>query len=580
MAERKVITKKIKYGDEELDVLMLQMMHPKSQEELDAMSPEDRESCKFMSPLNQRTYSPEDGIVCDQDVAVKMRDGITIYADIYRPEGETNLPVIVSWSFYGKRPFDAQSEWKIMGVPSSTVSNMAKFESADPGYWCRKGYAVANVDPRGIGHSEGDFIQFGTQDGRDGYDFIEWIAEQDWCNGRVGLSGNSCVAMTQWRIAAEQPPHLECIAPWEGTSDMYRESLMEGGIPATSFVKMVLRDATGYNYVDSTPLNAEKYPFINNTYWQDKIPNFKKIKLPVYATACWNHFHLRGSINAFRKIRSPKKWLRAHREFEWPDAYCNKYLSDLELFFDRYLKLERNGWELTPKVRLEIQDAFDCDYQTDRPETSFPLKRTEYRKLYLDAANQAMQNAPVAAESKISYDAETEEVTFDYKFEDETEITGFLKLRLWVEADGHDDMDMFINVQKLSTTGDWLPITVLGEPHPGAWGKMRVSRRKLDEKLSTDFQPVQAHVVDEKLSPGQIVPVDIEIWPTSRIWHKGQQIRVQVAGRYIRENWFEPLFWDTDNHGRHIIHTGGQYDAFLQIPVIPPKYADGDYIYR
>ena len=142
---------------------------------------------------------------------------------------------------------------------------------------------------------------------------------------------------------------------------------------------------------------SEKYPFINNTYWQDKIPNFKKIKLPVYATACWNHFHLRGSINAFRKIRSPKKWLRAHREFEWPDAYCNKYLSDLELFFDRYLKLERNGWELTPKVRLEIQDAFDCDYQTDRSETSFPLKRTEYRKLYLDAANQAMQDAPVAA---------------------------------------------------------------------------------------------------------------------------------------------------------------------------------------
>lgn len=580
MAERKVITKKIKYGEEELDVIMLQMMHPKSQEELDAMSPEDRDSCKFMSPLNQRTYSPEAGIVCDQDVAVKMRDGVTIYADIYRPEGAVNIPVIISWSFYGKRPFDAQSEWKIMGVPSAAVSNMAKFESADPGYWCRRGYAVANVDPRGIGHSEGDFIQFGTQDGRDGYDFIEWIATQDWCNGRVGLSGNSCVAMTQWRIAAEQPPHLECIAPWEGTSDLYRESLMEGGIPATSFVKMVLRDATGYNYVDSTPLNAEKYPFINNAYWQDKIPDFKKIKLPVYATACWNHFHLRGSINAFRKIRSSKKWLRAHREFEWPDAYCNKYLTDLELFFDRYLKLERNGWELTPKVRIEVQDAFDCDYQTDRAETAFPLNRTQYRKLYLNAAEASMQDSPVAEESKTSYDSATEEVTFDYRFAEETEVTGFIKLRLWVEADGHDDMDLFINVQKLSTSGDWLPVTVLDEPHPGAWGKMRVSRRKLDEKLSTDFQPVQAHIVDEKLSPGEIVPVDIEIWPTSRIWHKGQQIRVQVSGRYIRENWFEPLFWDTDNHGRHIIHTGGKYDSSLQIPVIPPKYADGDYIYR
>ena len=155
-----------------------------------------------------------------------------------------------------------------------------------------------------------------------------------------------------------------------------------------------------------------------------------------------------------------------------------------------------------------------------------------------------------------------------------------MKLRLYVEADGYDDMDLFINVQKLSTKGEFLPITLFGEPHPGVWGKMRVSRRKLDEKLSTDFNPVQAHTCDEKLKPGEIVPVDIEINPTSRIWHKGQQIRVQIAGRYIRENWFEPLMWDSDNKGKHIIHTGGEYASFLQIPVIPPKYQDGDYIYR
>ena len=59
-----------------------------------------------------------------------------------------------------------QAEWQIMGVPPHTVSDMSKFESPDPGYWCRHGYAIANVDPRGIGHSEGDFVQFGTQDGK------------------------------------------------------------------------------------------------------------------------------------------------------------------------------------------------------------------------------------------------------------------------------------------------------------------------------------------------------------------------------------------------------------------------------
>ncbi len=581
MSDLNVKVKQLDMNGEKVDVTFREMIRPvDTMEELEKIDPEKRVDYKFLAAFNPHTYSPEDGIECMQDTEVVMRDGIKIYADIYKPVGEGKFPLVISWSFYGKRPFEGQADWQIMGVPPQTVSKMSKFESPDPGYWCRHGYAVANVDPRGIGHSEGDYVCFSTQDGRDGYDFIEWAAVQPWCNGRCALSGNSCVAMTQWRIASQCPPHLACIAPWEGTSDMYRESLYEGGIPAQTFVSMVLQDGIGYNYIDDMVRNSQKYPFINCAYWKDKDPDWKAIKIPVYVTACWNHFHLRGSINGFRKCRSTRKWLRAHRDFEWPDAYNNAHLQELERFFARYLKLERNGWELTPKVRIEVQDAFDINYQTDRPEDAFPLKRTQYEKLYLDASDMSMKNAPVASVSKVSYDGQTEEVNFDYRFEEDTELTGYMKLRLYVEADGYDDMDLFINVQKLSTKGEFLPITLFGEPHPGVWGKMRVSRRKLDEKLSTDFNPVQAHTCDEKLKPGEIVPVDIEINPTSRIWHKGQQIRVQIAGRYIRENWFEPLMWDSDNKGKHIIHTGGEYASFLQIPVIPPKYQDGDYIYR
>ena len=108
---------------------------------------------------------------------------------------------------------------------------------------------------------------------------------------------------------------------------------------------------------------------------------------------------------------------------------------------------------------------------------------------------------------------------------------------------------------------------------------MRISRRKLDEKLSTDFQPIQAHTCDEKVKPGEIVPVDIEIWPTSRFWHKGPADPRADRGSLHQENWFEPLQWDTDNYGRHLV-TGGEHDSYLQIPVIPPRYQDGDYIYR
>lgn len=572
------ITKLEKFGEEEIETIYRKARKPLTEEELAANNSEV--TFAFCPKFNPRTYIAEEGILCEQDVAVTLRDGTVIYTDIYRPVGATNIPAIISWSFFGKRPGDGQDEWKLMGVAPGTVSNMAKFESPDPGYWCHQGYAVANVDLRGCGHSGGDLQLFGTQDGRDGYDFVEWLAGQHWCNGKVGMNGNSGVAMTQWRIAAEQPPHLTCIAPWEGCGDIYRESAFEGGIPAYPFMEGVVGTTTGEGYIDDLIAMAKKYPLMN-AYWEDKIARFEKIRIPVYVTACWNHFHLRGAINGFRKIKSTKKWLRAHREFEWPDAYNSANLEDLKRFFDRYLKGIRNGWEMTPRVRLEVMDAYEYDFQTNRPEKEFPLARTQYKKLYLNAQNNSISYDPAAEEAKGVYDGNSGELCFDIPFEEDTEITGFMKLHAWVEADGHDDMDVFINIKKLDENGQELAASVLGEPHPGAWGKMRVSHRELDPKLSTHYQPVQAHRKEEKLSPGEIVPVEIEIWPHSRIWHKGQQLRVQIAGRYIREEgWFERLEWSTDNKGNHVIHTGGQYDSYLQIPVIPPKYVAGDYVYR
>ena len=538
----------------------------------------DMASFSFCPPLNPRSYLAEPGILCEQDVPVKMRDGVTIYTDIFRPADQTDIPVIISWGPFGKRAGDQASEWQLMGVPPGTVSKMAKFESADPAYWCRHGYAVANVDPRGAGNSEGDINMFGSQDGRDGYDFVEWVATQWWCNGKTAFFGNSGVAMVQWRIAAEQPPHLTCIAPWEGTGDFYRESLFEGGIPQ-HFGDSILSALAGKNLVDDYIAMSYKYPFINE-YWEDKNPDYTKIKIPTYVTACWSHFHLRGSLEGFRKIRSTKKWLRAHREFEWPDTYAPENLEDLKRFYDRYLKDIRNGWELTPRVRLEVMDAYDCDFQVNRAETSFPLKRTEYKKLYLDAASGSMSFSPAKEEANVGYESQEGRTNFDIEFDEDTEITGYLKLRLWVEAKGHDDMDLFITVRKLDEDGTWLPVHVLGQEHPGAWGRMRVSRRELDEKLSTDFQPVQAHRKDEKLRPGEIVPVDIEIWPTSWIWHEGQKLRVIVSGHYVREDWWLPVDYKIDNKGEHIIHTGGKFDSYLQIPVIPPKYKTRRYVYR
>jgi uncharacterized protein len=101
-----------------------------------------------------------------------------------------------------------------------------------------------------------------------------------------------------------------------------------------------------------------------------------------------------------------------------------------------------------------------------------------------------------------------------------------------------------------------------------ARGQMRVSLRELDEKLSTPWQPVQKFQAEKKLKKGEIVPVEIALLPSSTLFRKGESLSVQIQGRSSIDH---PLLF-TDwliNKGRHVIYTGGKYDSFLQVPVIP-----------
>jgi len=582
-----IVRKKKKYGDEEIEVIFRKLyprpvMHEAAHKALaEGRLPTFMPDGQGNSPeLNPRTYEICPGIICEQDVLVTMRDGCKTYVDIYRPAGQENVPAIIAYSWFPKRP-SADSDgyvYQTIGVPEGSYSKYAQFEGPDPEYWCHKGYAVINCEPRGVNNSEGDIEMTTQEEASDCYDLVEFIAQLPWCNGKAALFGNSGLAVAAWKAASAKPPHLACIAPWEGNTDTYREMICMGGIPECGFNPYLVYMLYGQGYLEDHYLMAKEYPTIN-AYWEDKNPKFENIDIPTYVTAGWNHFHLRGAIQGFRAIPSKKKWLRVHRDFEWPDQYKRENLADLTDFFDRYLKGIRNGWESTPTVRLDVMDAYDYDFQTGRVENEYPIARTVYKKLWLNAANHSMQWTPNQHVSRARYESTQGRTTFDLKFDEDTEITGYMKLHLWVEADGSDDMDLFVAIQKLDADGNWIPTYILGKPHPGAAGKLRVSLRELDEEKSTEFQPWHTYKTIQKLSPGEIVPVDIEIWPTSRFWHAGEQIRVEVMGHYERIDWFEPFDYDTYNKGDHIIHTGGQFDSYLQIPVVPPKYTSGKYKY-
>jgi predicted acyl esterase len=537
--------------------------------------PLDDPSCRY--PGFAPGVRIEDGMRIERDVAVKMRDGITIYTDIYRPDGATNLPAIVAWSPGGKQPRDR--EGGMPGVPHGSgyglyeVSRYARGEGPDPVYWCKYGYALLNPDPRGAMHSEGKGYRWGgTVEGQDAHDLIEWVGIRDWSNGKVTMSGNSTLAIAQWAAAAERPPHLAAIAPWEGWTDFYRQIICPGGIPETGFSGRGRPQRCAEDGVEDLVAMLDKYPLMNS-YWEDKIPKLDRINVPTYITANFKHFHLLGSLEAFRVIPVQDKWLRFINNFEWPDYYAPASMDDLRHFFDRYLKGEKNDWELTPRVRLAVLDPGGMDI-LNRPEKEWPLARTKYEKLYLaadtDSTKGTLSTQPVQRESQTSYVNQNGQANFVIKFDKETELTGYFKLRLWVEADGADDLDLFVYVQKLDRRGAWLPSLVFGWPHPGAQGWMRVSHRELDPARSTPSEPFQTHRRLQKLRPKEIVPVEIGVWPTSMLWHPGQQLRVLIASRWMREpGWFEPFRYENFTQGSCIIHTGGKYDSHLLIPNIP-----------
>ncbi|GAA1572459.1 CocE/NonD family hydrolase [Dactylosporangium maewongense] len=474
----------------------------------------------------------------------------------------------------------------LVGLDNGIMSGLAKFEAPDPAYWCARGYAICNPDVRGVANSEGDSVLWDRQEGRDCYDLIEWLAVQEWCTGKVAMSGTSYLAASQWFTAAEQPPHLVAINPWEGVSDVYRDLVLRGGMPDTGFARQ-LRDHSflGLGQKEDIVAEAERFPLMN-ALWEDKVPDFDRITVPAYVVASYsNTLHTAGTFRAWRRMASADKWLRVHNTQEWPDYYDEANVEDLRRFFDHYLKGEDNGWERTPRVRYSLLDLHGGD-RVAVPADQFPPQDVTSTRFYLDGRSRTLVPAAPAAGVPAAYDigANPDVVSFVTRFDRETVLVGYPKAHLWVEAHGADDMDLFVLVQKLDAHGT--PLQAFTTPNQGAMlqdltergatilrykgsdGRLRVSLRHLDESLSTGDVPVHTFDRVEKLTPGDIVDVEIDLLPIGLLFHPGEQLRLVISGRNLLGPMMPRLVEYTPaNSGRHVIHTGGEHASYLQLPV-------------
>jgi predicted acyl esterase len=571
-------------------------------------------------------FEERDGMRIVWNVPIAMTDGVVLRADIFLPADEGNYPAILSLGCYAKglrfqEAYRAQWDRMVTDYPEimeGTTNNYQTWELADPERFVPFGYAVVRVDSRGSGWSEGVHHVWSGQEIQDYTECVEWSAAQPWSSGSVGLLGISYYAANQWLTAAQQPPSLKAIVPWEGTSNHYRELYYHGGI-RSGFLDLWLprqlamqygygerglkNPNTGENVAGPTLSEAElqanrvdkvaevQANRLDDEYYEDVTVDWSKVIVPFLSAANWGGqgLHLRGNIEAFTNAASENKWLEIHGLEHWTHFYTPYGVDLQKRFFDHFLKGEDNGWENQSPVKLQIRHI---DRFVERDEDFWPIERSQWTKYYLDARQNTLSTEAAAREASVDYDPTGRGVTFlTAPFEAETEVTGPLAAQLFISS-VTADADLFLVLQLFDLAGDEVVFRGAMDAHtPIAQGWLRASHRHLDAAKTLDYRPFHTHDRVEPLTPGQVYQVAVEIWPTSIVVPAGYRLGLTVRGKdYEYEGPIDASdgthrypsrgvgpFVHTDPGDRPdavvggtvTVHTGPGCDAHLLLPIIP-----------
>jgi uncharacterized protein len=569
-----------------------------------------------------------DGMRIDWDVDITMDDGLVLKADVFRPVTDGRYPVILTYGPYAKGlafQDGYPSAWERMATqhPDVTAGSSNLYQSwevVDPEKWVPHNYACVRVDSRGCGCSPGFIDHFSPRETKDFYDCIEWSGVQPWSNGKVGLNGISYYGINQWHVATLQPPHLAAMCIWEGAADWYRDMTHHGGILCTFWdnwydmqVKTVQYGAgergrrsrvhgelvCGPETLSEKELANNRSDFgteicnhpLDDDYHKARSPIWEKVITPMLSAANWGGqpLHPRGNFEGFVRAASKHKWLEAHGIEHWTHFYTD-YGRKLQLkFFDHFLHGKKNGWDKEPRVRLQVRHI---DKFVERAEAEWPLKRTNWTKLNLDPVELGLGSKRARKAATLSFEAMGDGLTFlTPPVTEDTEITGPSALKLFVSS-STSDADLFAVLRVFGP--DLKEVVFQGaiDPHtPVGQGWLRASHRKLDKKLSKPYRPYHTHDQKQSLKKGQVVELDIEIWPTSIVVPKGHRIALSIRGKdYVYagpsggklSNFKNELtgcgpFLHDDPRDRPpaifggitSLHFGGPRQAYLLLPVIP-----------
>jgi putative CocE/NonD family hydrolase len=569
--------------------------------------------------MHQMKSETRDGMRVDWDAPIAMDDGVVLRADAFRPVADGQYPVILSYGPYAKGlAFQEgyKSAWTRMttAYPETAQGSSNKYQNwelVDPEKWVPDGYAIVRVDSRGAGRSPGFLDVWSPREAKDLHDCVEWAGTQPWSNGKVGINGISYYAMNQWFVANLSPPSLKAILPWEGAADLYRDALYHGGLLSVFMTNWFTAHRMHHLRGRASRVEPDRWqPDMMYRWLYDSLDSgalrgaqaqWDKIKVPMFTAGNWSGMalHLRGNTEAFMRAASKHKKLRIHAGSHVHAFYTEEGRADQLRFFDCWLKGIDNGVMGEPPVKLAIRRGRDRIEW--RHEHEWPLARTKWTRLYFDlsppAAGQSenagglvstnpdtMSSRTYAASSLGSMGstsaASSQVMGGGIKpgmgialetppLPQDVEITGPLAAVLWVSS-ATEDMDLFLTLRNIDADGnEVLETGQQGTPVPVAKGWLRVSHRELDPDLSLPYRPYHKHQRRLYLTQGEIVKVEVEIWPTSMVFRKGHRIRLDVQPRDGVGSASYMHYHADYNTGTNTIYAGGDRESYLLLPFIP-----------
>ncbi|MBL8293469.1 MAG: CocE/NonD family hydrolase [Bryobacterales bacterium] len=566
-------------------------------------------------------YPPTNDVVMDNLVAVPMRDGVKLYADVYRPAGPGKYPVIVS------------------RTPYSSERAPAAYDSAV--YFARRGYVYVLQDVRGRHESEGKWEPF-RNDIEDGYDTIEWAAAQPWSTGKVGMQGGSYLGHVQWRAAMAKPPHLVTIFPSVAATSLYHDWITLNGGWRLSFnfgwgpVRQESRimQNTGPHTLAGGPesLSYEKMlwhlPLTdmqrlagrNAQFYKDWIAHpdydayWKKINaeevmdqigIPVHTFGGWFDIFSQGTLRGYTLMATKGATETARKKSHivigaWghgssrrfgdldfgPTAHVDAHALELR-WFDYWLKGVQNGLDQEPPVKVFVMGRNQW-----RAEWQYPLANTQYKKMYLSSRAGANTGR---GDGRLSWDAPTTAGKDVYRYDPNDPVPsvgGNNCCGTPTPAGPKDQRSVEGRRDVLVYTSEYLkePVEVTGPVKVVLYASSDARDTDFVAKLVDVFPDGRSMSVAEGImrakyregtdkpkliEPGKVYEFTVDLVGTSNEFQKGHRIRVDVTSSHF------PQFDRNPNTGEpfgtsgvvkvatQTIHHSGQQASHVLLPVIP-----------